>query len=74
MPRESRDQRLARTKYAGKPSASSTASQRSAPAASDAEIYDEVRATPQSASRRAASKSSGSVSRWRRSVSDEWNR
>lgn len=71
---ESRDAYLARTKYADKPSANS---HRPAPAranASDAEIYDQVRATDASADRRSRSKSTESVSRWRRSVKPEWNR
>lgn len=40
----------------------------------NAEIYDQVRDTPASQQRRADSKSPGSVERWRRGVSDEYNR
>lgn len=73
----SRDQRLAATKYKNKESASEKAARTSAtatPDATDAEVYDRIRATPASQERRAASKSTASVIRWRRSVSDEYNR
>ena len=41
---------------------------------SDAKVYDRLRSTPASQQRRRASKSADGVTRWRRSVPDEWNR
>lgn len=77
-----RDERLAAKLREKQGSSYQSASDRAAskqsptvtPGADATETYDAIRATPASAQRRASSKSSESVSRWRRSVSDEWNR
>jgi hypothetical protein len=81
---ETRDQRLARTKYSGRTSASQAAQEAEARRTTGSrvtsdvramdQVYDSVRGTRKSAERRASARSVAGVSRWRRSVSDEWNR
>lgn len=56
------------------PDTTSTESRSATRPPTHAEIYDQVRDTPASRQRRSDSKSAGSVDRWRRGVSDEYNR
>lgn len=80
---KSRDQRLAEKLRAKQGDAYESASERrrrqSAEASSvsspdPAVTYDQVRATPDSRQRRARARSAETISRWRRSVDDRWNR